>query len=58
MVQGTYCTKGKDTITDEGLLLLDDMEMWLEKQNLMWVCHQIGVVGGIRGADTASKNRL
>ena len=39
MVQGTYCTKGKDTITDEGLLLLDDMEMWLEKQNLMWACH-------------------
>jgi hypothetical protein len=29
---------GKDLI-DEGLSLLDDMELWWEKQNLQWVCH-------------------
>ena len=30
--------KGSDPITDEGLLLLDDMELGLEKQNLVWAC--------------------
>ena len=30
--------KGHD-LTDEGLLLLDDIELWWEKQNLLWVCH-------------------
>ena len=26
-------------LTDEGLLLLDDIELWWEKQNLLWACH-------------------
>ena len=30
--------KGND-LTDEGLLLLDGMELWWEKQNLLWACH-------------------
>ena len=30
--------KGND-LTDEGLLLLDDIELWWEKQNLLWACH-------------------
>jgi hypothetical protein len=30
--------KGND-LTDEGLSLLDGMELWWEKQILFWVCH-------------------
>ncbi len=26
-------------LTDEGLLLLDDIELWWKKQNILWVCH-------------------
>ncbi len=26
-------------ITDEGISLLDDAELWWEKQNLLWACH-------------------
>jgi hypothetical protein len=26
-------------ITDEGISLLDDTELWWEKQNLLWTCH-------------------
>jgi hypothetical protein len=26
-------------ITEEGISLLDDVELWWEKQNLLWVCH-------------------
>jgi hypothetical protein len=26
-------------ITDEGISLLDDSELWWEKQNLLWACH-------------------
>ena len=29
--------KGND-LTDEWLLLLDDIELWWEKQNLLWAC--------------------
>ena len=28
-----------ESLTNEGLSLLDDMELWWEKQNLLWVCH-------------------
>ena len=33
--------KGKDlhNITEEGMSLLDDTELWWEKQNLLWACH-------------------
>ena len=33
--------KGNDLndLTDEGISLLDDMELWWGKQNLLWVCH-------------------
>ena len=30
--------KGND-LTDEGILLLDDMELWWERQNLLWVSY-------------------
>jgi hypothetical protein len=30
--------KGND-LTDEGLSVLDDMELWWEKQSLLWSCH-------------------
>jgi ribonuclease HI len=33
--------KGNDLndITEEGISLLDDMELWWDKQDLLWVCH-------------------
>ena len=38
--RGCEQQKGKgNNPTDEGILLLDDMELWWEKQNLSWVCH-------------------
>jgi hypothetical protein len=27
-------------ITEEGISLLDDAELWWEKQNLLWACHK------------------
>jgi hypothetical protein len=34
--------KGND-FTDEGLLILDDMELWWEKEILLWACHNSAV---------------
>ena len=33
--------KGNDLneLTEEGVSLLDDMELWWDKQNLLWTCH-------------------
>ena len=33
--------KGNDLneLTEEGVSLLDDMELWWDKQNLLWACH-------------------
>ena len=33
--------KGNDLndLTEEGISLLDDMELWWDKQNLLWACH-------------------
>jgi len=28
-----------DDITEEGLALLDDAELWMERQSLLWACH-------------------
>ena len=38
--------QGKD-LTDEGLLLLDDLELWWEKQNPLWSCHNSRKIGAI-----------
>jgi hypothetical protein len=29
----------ENDLTDEGISILDDMELWWRKQNLFWACH-------------------
>ncbi len=41
--KGIIPRKGNDLndITEEGISLLDDMELWWEKQDLLWSCHTL-----------------